>query len=110
VRAAAVLLAVALGLGCGSARRSEPLGNLPRKVSEEHLQGRHVFMQMCNQCHPNGDGGLAPPLNNKPAPASAIKLQVRKGLGRMPSFDEQTIPEPDLQALVSYMLALRSGG
>jgi mono/diheme cytochrome c family protein len=64
-------------------------------------------MKLCNQCHPGGDAGLAPALNNKPAPAAAIKLQVRKGLGRMPAFDQQVIDDNALDALVSYMLTIR---
>jgi len=99
-----------LVLGCGTARRSEPLVGPPQLASAEERHGQRVFMQLCNQCHPGGDAGLAPPLNNKPAPAGVIKLQVRKGLGRMPAFPESQLDGRSLDDLVSYVLRLRHTG
>ena len=95
-----------LGVSCGTARRSEPLVG-PPQLNAEQQRGRQVFMEFCNQCHPGGDAGLALAINNKPLPGAAIKLQVRKGVGRMPAFAEDVIPEPDLEPLVSYLSAIR---
>jgi hypothetical protein len=64
----------------------------------------------CNQCHPGGEGGLGPALNNKPAPAVAVRLQVRKGLGAMPSFDEHDLSDRDMDDIVRYVLVLRERG
>jgi mono/diheme cytochrome c family protein len=105
--AAALVAALA---GCGTARRSEPLVGPPRLASANEIHGQRVFMQLCNQCHPGGDAGLAPALNNKPAPTPAIKLQVRKGLGRMPAFPESELDSRGLDDLVSYLLKLRRTG
>jgi mono/diheme cytochrome c family protein len=105
-----LLIGALLTVGCGTARRSEPLVGAPRLVSAEERHGQRLFMQLCNQCHPGGDSGLAPALNNKPVPAVAIKLQVRKGLGRMPSFPESELDGQSLNDLVSYVLRLRHTG
>ena len=103
-------LAALLLTGCGSALRSEPLKG-PLALGTPSLQrGEAVFMEKCHQCHPGGEAGLGPALNNKPAPPFLIKTQVRKGLGDMPGFDERKIPDADLDALVDYMLALRGHG
>jgi mono/diheme cytochrome c family protein len=101
-------LSAALALvSCSSARRSEPiLGRAPAA----HLafsEGRRVFLQHCHVCHPGGEAGLGPALNNKPAPAALIKFQVRHGLGTMPAFKEDRIGPAELDALAAYLVALR---
>jgi mono/diheme cytochrome c family protein len=104
-----VAMVVTIG-ACGTARRSEPLVGPPQLASAGEVHGQRLFMQLCNQCHPGGDAGLAPALNSKPAPAPAIKLQVRKGLGRMPAFSESELDSQALDDLVSYVLRLRHTG
>lgn len=92
---------------CASSRRDEPFaGPLPLD-SPQLVSGRQVFMRNCYQCHPGGSAGLGPAINNKPLPGFLIRTQVRKGLGAMPAFDEQTIPNPDLDNLVAYLKTLR---
>jgi len=110
VRTVLCLLTAAALLGCSASRRAEAFGGLPRQLSAQQHRGQRVFMRMCNQCHPDGDAGLAPALKDKAAPASAIKLQVRQGPGRMPSFDDKTIADSELDDLVSYLRVLRKGG
>jgi mono/diheme cytochrome c family protein len=91
--------------GCGSARRDLP--------SEETLlatnmaQGEQVFLHYCHQCHPAGQAGVGPALNNKPLPKFLMKIQVRHGLGAMPGFSEETISSPELDQLTAYLIALR---
>ena len=97
---------VVLALGCHSVRRGEPfVGEM--QVSSKQERGRMVFQQRCHQCHPNGEAGLGPALNNKPAPVFLMKTQVRLGLGAMPRFDEHTISKKDLDDLMSFVMALR---
>lgn len=107
---AAVLLALVAGAGCGSARRSAPLiGSLP--AGEPGLaRGQQVFMAHCHQCHPGGEAGLAPALNDKPLPGFLVRLQVRAGLGAMPAFSAREISDADLDDLVAYLRALRRAG
>jgi mono/diheme cytochrome c family protein len=107
---AAAALAVAgafAAASCSSPRRGEPLvGPLP--VEEPRIaRGRGLYHHFCQPCHPGGEAGLGPALNDKPAPGFLIKTQVRMGLGAMPAFSREAIPPDDLDDLVAYMMALR---
>lgn len=97
--------ALLLAAGCGSARRSPP-----EKLSEEAQLGRLVFFSHCHQCHPGGEAGLGPALNNKPLPGFLIRFQVRRGLGAMPAFSTIQVTEAELDRLVTYTQTLRRGG
>lgn len=99
-------LVVALA-ACGSARRGAPTQPPFDPATAEVAHGEQVFMQFCNGCHPRGQTGLGPALNNKPLPGFAIRFQVRHGLGVMPGFSDEVIPNEDLDALVAYVIALR---
>lgn len=99
--------ALLLPSGCGSARRSEPIAPPLEIRSESVLQGQTVFMEYCHQCHPGGEAGLGPALNNKPLPGWMIRFQVRRGLGAMPAFSEKEIGDRELDDLVAYLKALR---
>jgi mono/diheme cytochrome c family protein len=94
---------------CASPHVSEPFTGLrPILDTAEKRRGQIVFMKNCNQCHPGGEGGLGPALNNKPAPAAAIKLVVRAGPLAMPAFSEEEISSADLDAVAEYVVALRN--
>jgi mono/diheme cytochrome c family protein len=91
-----------------SARRGEPIvGQLA--ISEPGIaRGQQVFMRECHQCHPGGEAGLGPAINNKPLPGFLIKFQVRNGLGAMPAFSQNEISPEELDHLVEYLKALRN--
>ena len=89
---------------CGGSRQSPPL-RTPEKLNAEERAGLDVYMRECNGCHPQGDGGLGPALNDKPVPAVAIEAQVRQGLGAMPSFSEEDLTEAELDALTAFITA-----
>ncbi|WP_242920911.1 c-type cytochrome [Pontibacter liquoris] len=92
---------------CGTARRGTPL-YAPVSTSEPAIaKGAIVFDTYCHKCHPGGEAGLAPALNNKPAPGVAIRFQVRHGLGAMPAFKETVISDEQLDNLLAYIKALR---
>ena len=93
--------------GCGSARRGEPIGRPVTIANVDVARGRAVFFRECHQCHPGGEAGLGPALNNKPAPGFLIKTQVRTGLGTMPSFGKDEVSSEELDDLVKYLFALR---
>lgn len=102
-----IAVAVAVLASCGSARRSEPItGKLPVGLGQ-YREGRQVFMIHCQPCHPNGEGGLGPALNNKPLPGPLIRFQVRHGLGAMPAFPPGKISDDQLHQLTDYLRALR---
>jgi mono/diheme cytochrome c family protein len=89
-----------------SARRSEPIrGPLPTNEAIE--RGHVAFDRHCDKCHQRGEGGLGPSLNDKHAPAFAIRFQVRKGLGAMPAFPECKLSDEELSDIVCYLFALR---
>jgi mono/diheme cytochrome c family protein len=102
-------------LGCGllallpacSARRSEPIAGPPALASAELRQGEIAFDRHCSRCHPGGERGLAPAINNKPLPGFMIKAQVRHGAGTMPAFSKEELPREELDALVEYLKELR---
>lgn len=107
-----LLLGAALPLlaACGSARRGEPIAG-PLPLAEPALErGRAVFIENCQRCHPGGEGGLGPALNDKPLPGFVTRLQVRRGLGAMPSFSDGEISDEELEDLVEYLGALRRHG
>jgi mono/diheme cytochrome c family protein len=96
--------------GCSSARRGEPLhGPLP--VTDARVErGRLVFMQHCQKCHPGGEAGLGPALNDKPFPKFLQHFQVYHGLGAMPALSPAEIAEAQLDDLLEYVHALRRHG
>jgi mono/diheme cytochrome c family protein len=98
---------LALVTACHSVRRGEPITGKIDTTNSNAERGRLVFMRNCHQCHPNGEGGLGPALNDKPAPKFLMKTQVRAGLGAMPSFDKERISPEDIDALMDYVMVLR---
>ena len=102
---AAVVLAA-----CGSPRRSAAIDGPLRIDDPDVARGRIVYAHYCHRCHPGGEAGLGPSLNEKPLPEFLIRFQVRHGLGAMPAFSERTIDAADLDRLVTYMKARRASG
>lgn len=99
-----------LATGCSSPRRGEPLAG-PMGISVlEIKKGQKIFMKNCQQCHPGGEAGLGPALNNKPLPAFLMRAQVRHGFGAMPAFSEQEISEEELTHLLAYLKELKEHG
>ncbi|HET8644849.1 MAG TPA: cytochrome c [Vicinamibacteria bacterium] len=105
-RGTGALVLLMLAGGCATARRGEPLrGPLTLNAAEAH--GEVLFARMCHGCHPGGEGGLGPGLNNKPLPGFLIRFQVRHGLGTMPSFPKERLGDADLDDLVDFLMRLR---
>ena len=107
VAAAGLALPLLLG-GCGSARRGPPIA--PEVVPEDPQarRGERQFHRFCYQCHPGGEAGLGPALNDKPLPDVLVKTQVRQGIGAMPAFPAQILSDEDVDAIVAYMKVLRA--
>lgn len=104
----AVLAFVVVSIAaCGTARRAAPIDD-PLELTDERLvEGRQVFLEYCQSCHPGGEAGLGPSLNDKPIPGALLAFQVRHGLGTMPAFDEELITDDELDALIAYLVTLR---
>ena len=105
--ASALLAFTLIGLGCRGVRRGEPLTGELDRTGPKIERGELVFQVHCHQCHPGGEGGLGPGLNDKPAPVWLMKTQVRLGLGVMPAFDKQQISDDQIDDLMAYLIALR---
>lgn len=102
-----LVLGLAITLAACSARRGEPLyGPLPITITAVE-NGQQVFMRECHQCHPGGEAGLGPALNDKPLPEFLMKLQVRRGIGAMPAFSPNEISPEELDNLVRFLKELR---
>jgi mono/diheme cytochrome c family protein len=93
-----------------SGRRSEPLRGSLDISDPKVAHGQVVYMAKCDKCHPGGDAGLGPSINNKPLPGFLVSYQTRHGLGAMPAFKEDEIPKADLDDVVAYLKALRRNG
>lgn len=100
------LLSAATLVAC-SARRSEPVAGPLEVRSPEVARGEVAFDRACSRCHPGGERGLAPAINNKPLPGGLMKFQVRHGFGAMPAFSEEELSADDLDAVVIYLKTLR---
>jgi mono/diheme cytochrome c family protein len=110
VRRAVVIASMLIALAACSARRSEPLVGALDHRPPAIGRGQQVFMAHCHACHPGGEAGLAPAINNKPLPGFMIKTQVRLGVGAMPRFSADEISPDELDDLVVYLKALRRLG
>lgn len=100
----AILIGLSLvgSLACGSTQRSQPAAAGPSLTTDQQ-RGRVLFHQFCHQCHPHGEAGLGPGFNSNPAPMAAFRLQVRSGLGAMPSFPEALIGQQELDQLLAFV-------
>lgn len=106
-RIAGLMVVAGLATGCGQARRSEPLMG-PLVLAGDEERGRIAYMKYCHQCHPGGEAGLGPSLNDKALPTFLKRFQVRQGIGSMPSFSEEEISDEELDDIMEYLKALRN--
>jgi len=106
LRLASLVVSIAvLGGACATARRRPPLGS-SLTLSQRASAGQVAFMDKCNKCHPGGEAGLGPGLNDKPFPDFLKRFQVRHGLGVMPHFPKEELSDTQLDAILEYLKAL----
>ena len=60
-------------------------------LTEGEFAGMKLFMRHCNRCHPGGEKGKGPALNDKKLPDFLIHFQVRQGMGDMPAFKKDQL-------------------
>jgi mono/diheme cytochrome c family protein len=97
---------------CGTARRGEPVFGKMEERNEKVNMGEIVFMNDCQKCHPGGESGVGPSINNIPIPGIALRFRVRSkafllGVGRMPSFKQHEISKKEMDSLIAYLHALK---
>lgn len=109
-----LMLVILIGLiftpdlfGCGSKRRGELVGRpiIPDTPTEK--RGERLFYRYCASCHPGGEAGLGPALNDKPLPESVVRAQIRKGLGAMPAFYEDKLTDAQVEEIAAFVSELR---
>jgi mono/diheme cytochrome c family protein len=107
-RGSIACLIVLLALAACSARRGEVVGKPVAVDTETERLGRDIFMKHCHRCHPRGESGLGPALNNKPLSRGMVAFQIRNGIGAMPAYSAHQINDTELDALVEYVVTLRT--
>lgn len=104
-RPLAALVAATL-LGCATGRHRAPFAEPPADDPRLVL-GERVFDAHCHTCHPGGEAGIGLSLTRTAYPGWVIRFQVRTGVGEMPRFPEDVIPDDELDAVVAYIKWLR---
>jgi mono/diheme cytochrome c family protein len=88
-------------LSCAT-RHSEPITGETVDKNDAHVaSGQVLYMQYCYKCHPSGEAGLGPEVVHKPG--FARRMQVRHGLGVMPSFKKGEIGKQELKDIMAYL-------
>jgi mono/diheme cytochrome c family protein len=107
MRGAAAALLIAAMFGCGAEHRGEPHGPpvVPDTMAE--ARGARLYSRYCYQCHPGGEAGIGPALNNKPLPEFAIRTQIRNGVGAMPAFGDDLLRDDQVAANAKYVQEMR---
>jgi mono/diheme cytochrome c family protein len=83
----------------------DPAGNVV--ITQDEMRGMKLFMRKCNRCHPAGEKGKGPALNDKKLPDMLIHFQIRNGLGDMPAFKEKDISKEDVKRIISFVRLIR---
>ncbi|HYC37306.1 MAG TPA: cytochrome c [Usitatibacter sp.] len=100
-------LLIAALASCAGARRSEPVAGPFRPMDAALERGEALFDRHCNKCHVNGEAALGPAINDKPFPKFLMHLQVRVGMGAMPSFKDDEISDEEVRLILDYLKALK---
>lgn len=97
-----------VAVSCGPSRRGELVGAPITPDTGAERRGERLFYRHCAKCHPGGEAGLGPALNNKPLPEFAIETQIRRGLGAMPAFDAHHLSDEEVDAIAEFVVELRT--
>lgn len=74
-----------------------------------NLTGEVLFVRSCNTCHPGGQAGMGPSLENiatKFPQDAQLKQFIRKGKGIMPAQPVDVINDQELDNLIGYLRQL----
>jgi mono/diheme cytochrome c family protein len=87
--------------------QTEPQTKIPVTLTIDEFEGMKLFMRTCNKCHPGGEKGIGPALNDKALPNFLIHWQVRLGGGDMPKFTDEQISKKQLEQIISFVRMMR---
>jgi len=105
MRTTEILVALVLA-SCGAEQRIEPEAPEVIPATRDETRGKHLFQKYCYQCHPGGNQGLGPALDDKPIAEAAIRTQIRTGVGSMPSFGEDWLSDDQVAEIAEYVTTL----
>lgn len=86
---------------------TEPKTKIPVTLTIDEFEGMKLFMRTCNKCHPGGEKGIGPSLNDKALPNFLIHWQVRLGGGDMPKFTDEQISKKQLEQITAFVRMMR---
>lgn len=75
-----------------------------------NLTGEQLFIRSCNTCHPGGNKGFGPSLENVAehfADDAKLRAFLRKGKGMMPAQTKDTINDQEMDELIAYVRNLK---
>jgi mono/diheme cytochrome c family protein len=102
------IVALSLLAACGAEQApviaSEGTELIP--ATREETRGKHLFFKFCYQCHPGGSQGLGPALDDKSIAESAIRTQIRVGVGSMPAFGKDWLSDDQVAEIAQYVTTL----
>jgi hypothetical protein len=84
---------------------TDPIDNIV--MTKNEMKGMKLFMKHCNRCHPAGEKGKGPALNDKKLPDLLIHFQIRNGFGDMPAFKEDQISKEQVKQIISFVKLIR---
>ena len=88
--------------------KTEPMAAVPVTLTVEEFEGMKLFMRNCNKCHPGGEKGKGPSLNDKSLPNFLIHWQVRLGGGDMPKFTDEQISKEQLRQVTAFVKMMQN--
>ena len=86
---------------------TNPVASQPVTLTVEEFEGMKLFMRNCNKCHPGGEKGSGPSLNDKETPNFLIHWKVRLGGGDMPKFTDEQISKEQLKEITAFVKLLQ---
>lgn len=100
-----IILSIIVLTSCSARRVNKDMSSTNNPLIEE---GRLIFKYHCQKCHPNGESGVGPPINNIKLPGFLTRARIRSRAfllwtGRMPEFKKDEISKKDMKALMAYI-------
>jgi len=92
---------------CAAEQQVAPAVPAVIPATRDETRGKHLFLKFCYQCHPGGSQGLGPALDDKPIAESAIRTQIRAGVGSMPAFGEDWLSDDQVAEIAEYVTTLQ---
>ena len=77
-------------------------------MSNDAAEGKQVYAEFCEGCHPNGMEGDGPAIVGEMLTPAQMRWQVRSGGDDMPAFGERKISKTQLDDLLVYTASFQA--